>query len=399
MLNHEPLSKELMREMNRSLVLNIIRLNGPISRAQIARESGLSPATVSGITSELIDEELVFIQQEGNSSGGRRPMLLSLNPSGGFVVGIKLMENQLIAALTNLEAKIVGSETVTFTDSSSEKVIQKIVLCISHLLKKHQIPESKLYGIGVGLAGVVEQNTGILRHSPIFGWQGLPIGKMIQKQLQVPVFIDNDVNTVTLTEKWFGIARDIDHFLTVTVGRGVGMGIVVNGRLYRGKGGAGEIGHVVVDPNGLNCSCGKRGCLETYVSDPALVRQAKLDPKISNLIESIDDLRILAEEGNTAAQNIYQVAGEKLGQELANLIDIFNPELIILTGEGVKARHLFSDNMFEAVRSHTMPGLGMDTKIHLDELEDLAWAKGAAGLVLRGVFESPIFKEDPYQLI
>jgi N-acetylglucosamine repressor len=394
MFNFEPFSKDLMRQMNRSLVLNTIRLEGPISRAQIARVTGLSAATVSGLVSELLDDDLILEREEGDSSGGRRPVLLSINPSGGYVMGIKLMEDHLIAALTNLEANVVDSMNVPFNSTEPEEVVEAIADGVENLLAKNKIPPAKLFGVGVGLAGIVDQETGILRLSPIFGWRGLPFGKMVQNKLQVPVYIDNDVNTVTLTEKWFGMARDIDHFLTVTIGRGVGLGIVANGRLYRGKGGAGEFGHVVVDPDGDLCSCGKRGCLETFVADPSLLKRARADRSLRKQVQSIDDLRKLAREGNPTAKATYALAGEMLGRGIANLINVFDPQMIILTGEGVKARDLFVETMFKAVQSHTMPGMGKDTVVHIDELEDLAWARGAAGLVLRAVFESPIFKQD-----
>jgi len=383
-----------MRQMNRSLVLNTIRLEGPISRAQIARGTGLSAATVSGLVAELMEDDLIFEREEGDSSGGRRPVLLSLNPSGGYVIGIKLMEDHLIVALTNLEANVVDSMNAPFNSTEPEEVVQAIADGVAYLLEQNEIPSTKLFGVGVGLAGIIDQETGILRLSPIFGWQGLPFGKMVQNILQVPVYIDNDVNTVTLTEKWFGMARDIDHFLTVTIGRGVGLGIVSNGRLYRGRGGAGEFGHVVVDPEGELCPCGKRGCLETYVADPSLLKKAKTEKTLRKQVQTIDDLRKLAVEGNQTAKAIYAMAGEMLGRGIANLINVFDPQMIILTGEGVKARDLFVEDMFKAIRSHTMPGMGPETTVHIDELEDLAWARGAAGLVLRAVFESPIFKQD-----
>jgi len=392
MVNFEPISKDLMRQMNRSLVLNTIRLKGPISRTQIARVTGLSAATVSGLASELLDDDLILEPEEGVSSGGRRPVLITLNPSGGYVMGIKLMEDHLIAALTNLEANVIDSMNVPFNTTEPEDAINAIEYGVEHLLGKNEITLKKLFGVGVGMAGIVNQETGILRLSPIFGWQELPFGKMVQDKLHVPVYIDNDVNTVTLTEKWFGMARDIDHFLTVTIGRGVGLGIVSNGRLYRGRGGAGEFGHIVVDPNGDLCLCGKHGCLETFVADPNLLKRAKAD--IGDQVQSIDDLRTLALDGNPAAKAIYAQAGEVLGREIANLINVFDPQMIILTGEGVKARELFVEDMFEAIQSHTMPGMGPETTVYIDELEDLAWARGAAGLVLRAVFESPIFKED-----
>jgi predicted NBD/HSP70 family sugar kinase len=399
MFNHEPVSKDLMRQMNRSLVLNCIRLDGPISRSQIARQSGLSAATVSGLTAELIDEGLVFEQEAGDSSGGRRPVLLSLKADGGFVIGVKLMENHLIAALTNLEANIVQDINLPFSQNEPESIIDAIASAASKLLSRAGVSREKCYGLGVGLAGIVDQETGVLRHSPIFGWQGLPIAEMISEAVGVPVFIDNDVNTVTLTEKWFGIAQDLDHFLMVTIGRGVGMGIVVNGRLYRGRGGAGEFGHMVIDPEGPRCSCGNRGCLETYVADPSLLREARSVLGEADAPASVDALHGLAERGDLAARRIYAIAGEMLGRSLANLINLFDPQMIILSGEGVRSRQFIVPGMLASVQAHKMPGMGEQVRIHVDELEDLAWARGAAGLVLRTVFESPIFKSAADQIL
>jgi predicted NBD/HSP70 family sugar kinase len=130
------------------------------------------------------------------------------------------------------------------------------------------------------------------------------------------------------------------------------------------------------------------------VSDPSLLKRARADRSLGKQVQSIDDLRKLAREGNPSAKTVYALAGEMLGRGIANLINVFDPQMIILTGEGVKARDLFVETMFTAVKSHTMPGMGKDTVVHIDELEDLAWARGAAGLVLRAVFESPIFKQD-----
>ncbi len=399
MFNHEPVSKDLMRQMNRSLVLNCVRLDSPISRSQIARQSGLSAATVSGLTAELIEEGLIFEQEAGDSSGGRRPVLLSLKADGGFVIGVKLMENHLIGALTNLEANILEDINLPFSRTEPDSIIDAISKAVANLLSQAGIPAGKCYGLGVGLAGIVDQETGVLRHSPIFGWQGLPIAEMISRAVGVPVFIDNDVNTVTLTEKWFGIAQDLDHFLMVTIGRGVGMGIVVNGRLYRGRGGAGEFGHMVIDPRGPQCSCGNRGCLETYVADPSLLREAR--SVIGTLDESatVEDLHSLADAGDPAARRIYDIAGEMLGRSLANLINLFDPQMIILSGEGIRSRQFIVPSMLASVQAHKMPGMGDQVCIHVDELEDLAWARGAAGLVLRAVFESPIFKSAADQIL
>ena len=390
-------NRDLIRAINRSAVLNTIKNFGPISRTDIARRTGLSAATITGITTVLIEDSLVFEKEQGDSSGGRRPILLALNPRGGFVVGLKLTEENVTAALTDLEATVIAKQTILIEDISVDMVINSIVEVVEKLELQASIEQQNLFGVGIGLAGIIDADRGVLRYSPIFGWHDVPLVDLLQSRLKVPVFIDNDVNTFTLTERWFGKGQGVDNFLTVTVGRGIGMGIVVNGQLYQGvKGGAGEFGHTVINPEGPMCDCGKRGCLETYASDPALVRAAKTsfeNGKMKKAVNSINELQALAEEGDPGAKNVYAEAGETLGRGIANLINVFNPELIIIGGEGVGAGDLLFKPLCKAVDNYVMPGLADDTEIKIELWNDDAWARGAAGQVLRELFESPIHRE------
>jgi predicted NBD/HSP70 family sugar kinase len=295
--------------------LNTIKISGPTSRVEIARQTGLSAATVTGITAELIDEGLIFEKEEGVSRGGRRPILLAINPQGGYVVGIKLMEEHAIGAITDLEATIITKHFNQLDDHSLTAAIDTLVGLVDALMTEVGIERGQLLGVGIGLAGIVDAMEGTLRYSPIFGWHDVPLVKLLQSRLQVPVYIDNDVNTLTLNEQLFGAGQGIDNFLTVTIGRGVGMGIVVNGQLYRGvSGGSGEFGHTVIDPQGPICACGKRGCLETYVSDPALLRQASEAASRGELPEepkSVGELVTYAESGNPVARLIFEQAGKR----------------------------------------------------------------------------------------
>jgi predicted NBD/HSP70 family sugar kinase len=398
MMAKQPLgNRDLIRAINRSAVLNTIKNYGPISRTEIARKTGLSAATITGISTELLQDNLIFEKEEGDSSGGRRPILLALNPRGGFVVGLKLTEENVTGALTDLEATVIAKQTLTLKDQSLDKVINSIVDVIEELEGLASIEQQNLFGVGIGLAGIVDADSGVLRYSPIFGWHDVPFVDLVQSRLNVPVFIDNDVNTFTLTERWFGKGRGVENFLTVTVGRGIGMGIVVNGQLYQGvKGGAGEFGHTVINPEGPMCDCGKRGCLEVYVSDPALVKSgqaASESGKIKGEVRSIADLQKLAEEGDPGSVGVYVSAGEMLGRGIANLINVFNPELIIVGGEGVRAGDLIFEPMCDSIAKNVMPGLVDDTEIKIELWNDDAWARGAAGLVLRELFESPIHRE------
>jgi N-acetylglucosamine repressor len=392
-------NRELIRAINRSSVLNAVRTFGPISRADTARHTRLSAATVSGITAELIEDGLVFEKEAGNSRGGRRPILLALNPRGGYTIGVKLSENQAVGALTDLEATVIASHTESFDGHSLDETIDNIASLVDALLTMGGVESQKLLGVGVGLAGIIDPAKGVLRYSSILGWRDVPIGARLQERVHVPVYVGNDVDTLTLTEKWFGAGQGLDNFLTVTIGRGVGLGIVVNSQIYRGsEGGAGEFGHTVIDAAGPRCDCGNRGCLETFVSDPALVRmagEAMQRGELPSRAETVDGLLKEGRAGNPVALAIFGRAGEVLGLGIANLINIFSPQKIIVSGEGVRARDLIFDPMRQAIDRHVMPGLARDTEVEVDIWNDDAWARGAAGLVLQELFESPVRRDVP----
>ncbi len=383
-----------MRAINRSVILNSIKANGPIARAEVARSSGLSPATVTAITAELIEEGFVYEKAAGDSSGGRPPILLAINPLGGYVVGIKLMEDHATGALTDLEANILQRHQLPLSDRSAEGAIQVMAALVEVLLGMGAVPRKKLIGVGVGLAGTVDSNQGLLRQSPYFGWRDMPIRDSLQQQVQAPVFIDNDVNTFTLAERWFGSGQGVTDFLTVTIGRGVGLGIVTNGQFYRGAGGgAGEFGHIVVDAQGPVCDCGKRGCLEAFVSDPALLAQAGEAVSknlLSQPVHHIEDLAHLAQQDEPGAVAILHRAGAIFGQSIANLINIFNPGRIVISGEGVRNGPVFFNAMRTAIDEYSMPDQYSDLDLRVEPWGDDIWARGAASLVLQQLFESPL---------
>jgi N-acetylglucosamine repressor len=385
-------NRSLMRGINRSIILNIIKSRGAISRADIAQITGLSPATVTSITGKLIEENLVFEKAIGDSSGGRPPILLALNPRGGYVIGIKLMEFHAVAALTDLNATVLAKTLVDMPNKELDSVIDELVLLVNGLLRQGGIYKKQLLGVGVGLAGVVDSARGVLRQSPFFGWKEVPLCDLLQKRLKIPIFIDNDVNSLTLGEKWLGNGLSVDDYIVVTIGRGIGMGIVLNGQIYRGVGGgAGEFGHIIVDPEGPVCDCGKRGCLESFLGDQALLKAARLE--VSPHLKDIDDLVGRASAGQPAAVQFLSRAGALLGRQIANLVNIFNPKLVIISGEGIRMGEVFFAAMRTAFSQSAIQGLSDDTEIRINSWGDDIWARGAASLVLGELFNSPIQKE------
>lgn len=382
-------NRNLIRSINRSIILNAIKTQSEVSRAAIAHLTGLSPATVTAITGQLIKEGLVFEKTTGDSTGGRPPIMLALNPRGGFVIGIKLMEGQAVGALTDLNATILAKDSINLTGVDVETAVETLAALVTRLTHGSGIRKKQLMGVGIGLAGVVDYADGIVRQNPFFGWQNIPLRDLLQTRLKVPVFIDNDVNTLTLSEKWLGVGKPVDNFVVITVGRGVGMGIVLDGRIYRGRaGGAGEFGHVVVDPSGPLCDCGKHGCLESLVSDRALVSIARRE--VDAAIDSLDGLLELAQAGRPEALAVLRRAGGLLGREIANLVNVLDPNLIVISGEGIRMGETFFSAVRSAFHENVMPGLAEDTEIRVDSWGDDIWALGAASLVIAGIFNSPI---------
>ena len=386
-------NRDLIRSINRSILLNGIKTQGEISRAALAHMTGLSPATVTGITGKLIQEGLVFEKATGDSTGGRPPIMLALNPRGGFVIGIKLMEGHAIGALTDLNATILAKDTIALADKRVETSVEMLSVLVNRLVHGSGIRKKQLLGVGVGLAGVVDFTHGIVRQNPFFGWRNIELGDLLGTRLQVPVFIDNDVNTLTLSERWLNQGQPEDNFILITIGRGIGMGIVINGQVYRGKaGGAGELGHTLVDPNGPLCDCGRRGCLESMVSDRALV--AQMSQATGKEIADLDEVIHLAAAEHADAKTVLAHAGTLLGMQMANLVNLFDPKLIIISGEGTRMGEVFFSAVRTAFHDYVMTGLAEDTEIRVKTWGDDIWALGAASLVIAELFKSPIQKEE-----
>jgi len=377
--------RALLKAINRSAILNIIKRHGPIARADIARLIKLSPATVTMQTSELIEDGLIYEKQEGDSRGGRPPILLALTTSAIFVIGVKLTEAHIVLALTDLNAEIVARKTLPLQSTEPTAVAELMTQAINDLLATAEVPRKHLLGVGVGTAGIIDSANGIIRMSPHTHWRDVPFAEIVEDKLGCAVYLDNNVNTLTLLERLYGPGQHNDNFLVITVGLGVGMGMVCNGKIYRGaSGGGGEFGHTVVDPDGLRCSCGSMGCLETFVADPWLVyraKQAKLD------VTTPDDLVWLARRGDEAAERILRDAGLVLGQGVANLINVFNPSMVIISGEGVRAGDFLFAPMHTAIRRHSFWKLDQQVDFRIEPLHDESWARGAASLVLNKVFE------------
>jgi predicted NBD/HSP70 family sugar kinase len=386
--NPPPASRSLLRDINVSQLIELVRRSGSISRAELARQSRLSAPTVSGIVDHLLKRGIVVETTTAPSSGGRPPVLLSLDPKAGYVVGIKLRGDGLTTVVCDLDAQIISSEE-QYVPLVGDPVaaLEAIEQQTRRALRDAAVPPSKVLGLGVGLSGVIETSTGVCRFSHLLQWQDVEIASPLRRRLNLPVWVENDVNTLAVAEKWAGDALEARDFLTLSVGRGIGLGIVVDRSLYRGAHGAGgEFGHMIVEPGGPKCECGRFGCLEAMVGEGALRRRVaeRKGHEVSR-----DELQLLVELGDPATLEVIDSAGRKLGLAVANVVTLLNPELLIIGGEGTSLGPRFLDPIVSAVRDQTFADLGREVEIKVQSWGDEAWAVGAATLVLRESFNLP----------
>ncbi|MBT1279039.1 ROK family transcriptional regulator [Thermoanaerobacter sp. CM-CNRG TB177] len=393
-------NKELIKDINRSLVINEIRMNGPISRTDISKNLNLGLSTVTNIVEELESQNLVHEVGEADSTGGRKPILLEFNYNYGYIIGIKIEENNLIFALTNLKSEILEKRVVPFKKgTNSNTVLNMVVENIEKLITK--IPYNKnLMGIGVAVSGLVDQQRGRLIYSGMLNWSNVEIGNIVENKFNVPVYVDNDVNAYTLAELWYGHGRKLNNFIVVTYGSGIGSGIVINKKLYTGDfGGAGEIGHMVLVAEGRKCECGQRGCLEAYASEDFIVDYIKDNIKIysESKIDLTEDLSIekvyeYAKEGDMLAIDVLRLSAKYLGYGLLSVINLLNPSTIILAGEGMIAKDIVLPVISDIVKNHFFKMHEKKVQIKVSELGDEGWVIGASTLAISKLFEVPLYE-------
>ena len=379
-------NRDLIKAMNRNLLLNILRREGSVSRTQLTDISGLSVGAVSQITTELLENNWVLEIGEGDYTGGRRQTLLRLNPTAGYALGLKVMENRLVCAVTDFAAKVLHYHEQPFvSDHDPRQITDAIAKIINDTIEGSNLPRSAVLGVGIGLAGVVDPHEGVVDYSPFFGWRNVPLGQMLEATLGLPVSIENDVNTLTLSEYLFGAGRHQQNFVVVTIGRGIGMGMVINGQLYQGaRGGAGELGHIILDLGRARSGTSESGSLETLAADASLLSGgAQTFANVAAVVQA-------AEGGDTQADAALVRSGEYMGVALATVINILAPSLLIVSGEGVTAGERRLQPMFEAMRRYTFDGLLEHVEILVEAADDMTWARGAASLVMNRVFASPL---------
>ena len=383
------------RNHGRHLVFSHIRNNHQVARIDIANATGMSPATVTAITAELLAAGLIEEVQRtadlGQPKRGRPRVDLKLRGTAHIVVGMKLTNRQATAVVMDLEGTQLGKAQIAMPGAliNNDEIKSLIIQLVNDAAQSAGLKIEDLSSIGVGIPGLIQAETGFVDWCPLFKEQQFNLQHLLQDALPIPAFIENDANAVAIAELWFGLGRDIPDFLVVTIEQGVGLGIVLDGRIFRGTQGYGaEFGHTKVQLEGALCRCGQRGCLEAYVADYALLREAELfshgnsgDSEEKRLIELFNK----AKNGDKMARSIFDRASRMFAMGLANLVSLFDPSLIILSGEQMQFDYLYAQTVFDAVKTSSIQKGHHSPEIRIHKWGDLMWAKGAAAHALEEI--------------
>jgi len=377
------------KQRNRDLVLKMIFEHDAISRAEVARVTKLTRATVSDMVANLIEEGLVEEVGYGESIGGKAPILLSLVANSRYLIGLNLAQDKFIGSVVNLRGEI--KETVEFrvNDSDGEQALQLVYRILDQLTRNEWRP---LVGIGVGTPGLVNTQEGIVINAVNLDWQDLPLAHLLESRYDLPVTVLNDSKATAIGEFVYGGNHQFEsNLIVVTVKHGIGAGILINGRLFQGDGGgAGEIGHVVVQENGALCRCGKQGCLEAIASARAVVQRAiALAPEYSNSALaknlqniSLDAIKSAWQANDALARRVMSDAAHYLGISMASLVGALNIQKIVLSGDMATFGVSWLRSVQESMTQASLTRMAQDTKLELGALEFKACILGASAFML-----------------
>ncbi|GAQ25035.1 MULTISPECIES: ROK family transcriptional regulator [Tepidanaerobacter] len=381
---------------NDCLVLNTIRHQGPISRADIAKATNLTAPAITYITNKLLDSGIVTEHTIGQSSGGRRPILLAINPDTLNVLVIHISSNRLRGYLVDGELNVISEKEYSVQKMAKDDILE---LMLSTILDLKKDAKTDILGIGVVVHGPVQSKEGISLFAPNLGWRNVPIKYIVEEKIGLPTFVENDVRAMAIGEFYYGSASDIENMVFLKVGYGIGSAIFIDGKLYRGCGdSAGEIGHTTIDVGGPLCSCGNYGCLEAVASENALVksmiksikegRSSMVQEMAGGNLEDITPEMIYeaAEKNDNLAGRFLRQTARYLGIGIANAINTFNPELLVIGGGIVKAKSSIEKTMLDTVKDRCLENSFNQCKIEFSQMGEIATIKGAADVVMTAIF-------------
>jgi predicted NBD/HSP70 family sugar kinase len=343
-----------VRDINQTVFLHLIRERQPISRADIVKATGLRPGTVSAIVNRLIKEKLVYEGTEGPSSGGRPPKYLYVNAESAYVLAIDIGVKETCYAVSDFNGRILTQRAV-ITEGAPDVLLRELADEISALVRT-QYARARVEAVGVSVPGLIDRVEGSLVASPNLGWSKVPVRALLEERLALPVYVENDANAAAFAELWYGPLEEVNvrTLLFVLVVEGLGTGLIINGELHVGtRIGLGGFGHMTMDTAGPMCSCGRRGCWETFASDRAtleryrtLGRGRKLTPR------SVTDIIALAKQGDAPALEAIRTTAYYLGEGIASLAHGLSPETVVIGGEIAAAWPIIAPIIKQRVKSN-----------------------------------------------
>lgn len=414
-----------MKSVNKTIVLNKIRKSAPISRAQIAKETELTPPTVSSIVKELLGQGLIMESESGDSSGGRKPTMLRVCHEAFFVIALDAGPDRVDCVVSDLGGNVVkrSSDRIDLP-TTEDAFLDQLKKSIADIIEEAKLDLDKTLGIGLAMHGVVNVETGTSLYAPNLNLTDIPIKARLEEAFELEVIVENDARAMALGEAWFGNHLESDSMLVINFGRGVGAGMIVNGELYHGAQDiAGEVGHMTIDMNGNVCDCGNKGCLQTFATGEAIGRRAEANGEVDESDAAMtgeeterragakSDMAMTGEEPECRAgadksdtamtgEMVYKRAdageahyvrvledtGDIIGIALTNLIHIMNPEKIVLGGGVMNAKKFLLPHIKETIANQALTADAKQTAIAVSELGDDATLLGAVSLFLVEVF-------------
>jgi len=367
---------------SRRAVIDALLQHLAMSRSSLAEATGLSRSAITEVAQHLIDlgllEEKTVVPVEQRR--GRPSVLLSFSAAHGFFLGANITDGPLQMVLVNLRGEVVGRCELPFRSEPAE-VVSSIRKGLTQLLHTTRVAREKVFGVGVAITGIVDQATGTCRYSAALNWRDVSVGPMIERAIGISTYIDNDANMVAIGQKLFGQGRDLKHYSSLILGRNIGCAHFVDNKLYCGHdGGAGEIGHITVDPSGPLCRCGRTGCLDMYAGGAALeaaARAAGLE------INSMGELELLAASGSSSAYALLRRAGQALGLTVASLVQIINPQTVLFADLERFGNGLFTTTTRQTIENNILPRFLSTTQIVFQPIEPSFIARGAASMAVQ----------------
>jgi glucokinase-like ROK family protein len=392
----------LIRRLNKAAIFDAVRVNQDgISRADVARLTDLSRATVSAIVEDLLSAGLVREARIGVSRGGRRPTILELNPDAGRVVGIDIGATHLNVAVADMRGTVLSATEMEFDIAAGPAhCLEQVDEVVEEMLAGAGCEWKSIKSVVVGVPGPVVEKLGTVAAPPIMpGWDGFPIQKHLKERWGRPIYIVNDSDLGVFGEWMFGAGRGENILVYVKIGTGIGSGILMDGQIYRGVlGTAGEIGHVTISEDGPPCTCGNYGCLEAMAGGRAIAQRAQLSIKAGQrtLLTGIHNKRELtardvaeaARNGDAVSQQLLSDAGRHIGSAVASLINLLNPSLVIFGGKVIQAGDFILNPIRAAVYDHTMRPSLQATRLEVAALQSRSTVMGALAYALRQTFRS-----------